>query len=115
MAALAVAIWTKAVTASHAADVPTPSAAKLERISEFFNNEVATGKAGRGRIDPAARQAGLSEMFGVRDVATKIPMTSNVDASHPLSRNWFTTCLPRPIDPMALRLTGITSGSPNAR
>ena len=44
MAALAVAIWTKAIAASHAADTPAPSAAKLERITEFFNNEVATGK-----------------------------------------------------------------------
>jgi len=44
IAAFAVVIWTKATGASHAADTPAPSAAKLERITEFFNNEVATGK-----------------------------------------------------------------------
>ena len=42
--AFSVAIWTKAIGASHAADASAPSAAKLERITEFFNNEVATGK-----------------------------------------------------------------------
>lgn len=43
-AALSWAIWTNTATASQAAKVPAPLPDKLERITEFFNNEVATGK-----------------------------------------------------------------------
>jgi len=42
-ATLSLAIWTTAA-ANQAANVPAPSPNKLERITEFFNNEVATGK-----------------------------------------------------------------------
>ena len=43
VAAVAVAVWTT-VEARQATDAPAPSASKLERITEFFNNEIATGK-----------------------------------------------------------------------
>ena len=42
VAAVAVAIWTT-VEARQATDAPAPSADKLERITEFFNNEIAAG------------------------------------------------------------------------
>ena len=71
IAAASVAIWTEAI----GANAPAPSAAKLERITEFFNNEVATGEvAGRRRIDPAARRPVYLKNFGVQDVETKVPM-----------------------------------------
>jgi CubicO group peptidase (beta-lactamase class C family) len=88
MAVLAVAIWTKAIAASHAADVPTPSVAKLERISEFFNNEVATGKLPGAVV--LIQQHGKPvylKCFGVQDVATKIPMTSDtIFALHSMTK-----------------------------
>src|SRR5512144_2670616 len=43
-AALSLAIWTNATAANQATNVPAPLPNKLERITEFFNNEVATGK-----------------------------------------------------------------------
>jgi len=51
IAAVSVAIWTKAIGAGHAARDPAPSAAKPERITEFFTNEVATGKSSLARIN----------------------------------------------------------------
>src|SRR6185369_7706157 len=88
MATLAVAIWTKAIAASHAADTPAPSAAKLERITEFFNNEVATGKLPGAVV--LIQQHGKPvylKCFGVQDVATKIPMTSDtIFALHSMTK-----------------------------
>jgi hypothetical protein len=43
--------WTKAIEAGHAARDPAPSAAKPERITEFFTNELATGKSPLARIN----------------------------------------------------------------
>ena len=43
-AALPVGICTGGPEATQAAGLPVPSPEKLERITEFFNNEVATGK-----------------------------------------------------------------------
>jgi hypothetical protein len=51
IAAVSVAIWTKAIGAGHAARDPAPSAAKPERITEFFTNEVATGKSPLARTN----------------------------------------------------------------
>ena len=42
-AALPVGICTGGAEATQAAGLPVPSPDKLERITEFFNNEVATG------------------------------------------------------------------------
>jgi len=43
-ATLSLAIWANTAAANQAANVPAPSPNKLERITEFLNNEVATGK-----------------------------------------------------------------------
>jgi CubicO group peptidase (beta-lactamase class C family) len=84
IAALSVAIWTKAI----AADAPAPSADKLERITEFFNNEVATGKLPGAVV--LIQQHGKPvylKCFGVQDVATKIPMTSDtIFALHSMTK-----------------------------
>jgi CubicO group peptidase (beta-lactamase class C family) len=55
---------------------PAPSAAGLARITGFFENEVATGKLPGAVV--LIQQHGLPvylKSFGVRDVATKLPMT----------------------------------------
>src|SRR5215203_3757621 len=87
VAAASVAIWTGAIGAN-AADDPTPSAAKLERITEFFNNEVATGKLPGAvvLIQQHGRPVYLKS-FGVQDVETKIPMTSDtIFALHSMTK-----------------------------
>jgi len=88
IAAFSVAIWAKTIEASHAADTPAPSAAKLERITEFFDNEVATGKLPGAVV--LIQQHGKPvylKCFGVQDVATKIPMTSDtIFALHSMTK-----------------------------
>ena len=88
VAAASVAIWTEAIGASFADDAPAPSAARLERISEFFNNEVATGKLPGAvvLIQQHGRPVYL-KCFGVQDIETKIPMTSDtIFALHSMTK-----------------------------
>ena len=55
---------------------PAPSAAGLERITGFFDNEVATGKlAGAVVLIQQKGSPVYLKTFGVRDVATGKPMT----------------------------------------
>jgi CubicO group peptidase (beta-lactamase class C family) len=86
IAAFSVAIWTRTIEASHAADAP--SAAKLERITEFFNNEVATGKLPGAVV--LIQQHGKPvylKCFGVRDVVTNLPMTPDtIFALHSMTK-----------------------------
>ena len=87
IATVSVAILTGAIGAD-AADAPAPSAAKLERITEFFNNEVATGKLPGAvvLIQQHGRPVYLKS-FGVQDVETKIPMTSDtIFALHSMTK-----------------------------
>ncbi len=62
------------------ADTPAPlakfSPEKLERLTDFFNNEVSTGKIPGAivLIEQRGKQV-YFKCFGVRDVATKTPMT----------------------------------------
>jgi CubicO group peptidase (beta-lactamase class C family) len=66
----------------------TPSAAKFERLSEFFENEVATGRLPGAVV--LVQQHGLPiylKCFGVRDVATKQPMTPDtIFALHSMTK-----------------------------
>ena len=56
--------------------IPVPSAAKLERLTEFFQNEVATGKlAGVIVLIQQHGRPVYLKCFGLRDVATRHPMT----------------------------------------
>ena len=86
--ALALAIWTGTAAADQAAKVPAPAPDKLERITEFFNNEVATGKLPGAVV--LIQQHGKPvylKCFGVRDVATNLPMTSDtIFALHSMTK-----------------------------
>src|SRR3954454_14539294 len=75
VAAISAAIWITAGT-SRAADRPAPSPNKLDRIAEFFNREIAGGKLPGAVV--LIQQHGKPvylKCFGVRDVATRLPMT----------------------------------------
>jgi len=65
-----------------------PSAARLERLSGFFENEVTTGKLAGAVV--LIQQHGLPiylKSFGVRDVATRQPMTTDtVFALHSMTK-----------------------------
>ena len=83
MAAVSLAIWP---AASQTGDAPSP--AKLERISAFFNHEVATGKLPGAVI--LIQQHGRPiylKCFGVRDVATGLSMTPDtIFALHSMTK-----------------------------
>jgi CubicO group peptidase (beta-lactamase class C family) len=76
--ALSLAICTGTAVASQATNAPAPLPDKLERITEFFNNEVATGKLPGAVV--LVQQHGKPvylKYFGVQDIATKVPMSSD--------------------------------------
>jgi len=87
-ATLSWAIWTDTAAASQAVKVPAPSPDKLERITEFFNNEIASGKLPGAVV--LIQQHGKPvylKCFGVQDVATKLPMTSDtIFALHSMTK-----------------------------
>jgi len=87
-ATLSWAIWTDTAAASQAVKVPAPSPHKLERITEFFNNEIASGKLPGAVV--LIQQHGKPvylKCFGVQDVATKLPMTSDtIFALHSMTK-----------------------------
>ncbi len=85
---LALAIATGGVETSQAAEIPAPSPDKLARITAFFDNEVA-----KGRLPGAVvliQQHGhpvYLKCFGVRDVATNVPMTPDtIFALHSMTK-----------------------------
>ena len=88
LAAALIAIWTKEVDVSPAAGAYVHSADKLERITEFFNNEIATGKLPGAVV--LIQQHGnpvYLKCFGVRDVVTNIPMTPDtIFALHSMTK-----------------------------
>jgi len=67
---------------------PAPSAAGLERLTGFFENEVATGKLPGAVV--LIQQHGVPiylKCFGVRDVATRQPMTPDtIFALHSMTK-----------------------------
>jgi CubicO group peptidase (beta-lactamase class C family) len=71
-----------------AADAPAPAPEKLQLITEFFHNEVATGKVPGAviLIQQHGRPVYL-KCFGVRDVTTKLPMTPDtIFALHSMTK-----------------------------
>jgi len=76
------------IGAAQAIDAPAPSARKLERITEFFNNEIATGKLPGAVV--LIQQHGKPvylKCFGVQAVETKAPMTSDtIFALHSMTK-----------------------------
>ena len=77
-----------ATRAAGIADAPGPIPAKLQLITEFFNNEVTTGKLPGAviLIQQHGRPVYL-KCFGVRDVATSVPMTPDtIFALHSMTK-----------------------------
>src|ERR1700755_918715 len=76
-----------------AVDAPAPAPAKLEAITAFFNNEVATGKLPGAMI--LVQQHGRPvylKSFGVQDVRTGTPMSPDtIFAIHSMTKP--ITCL----------------------
>ena len=83
----AVAIQTT-IGAGQATDAPAPSASKLERITEFFNNEIATGKLpGAAVLIQQHGKPVYLKYFGVQAVETNAPMTSDtIFALHSMTK-----------------------------
>ena len=69
-------------------DAPAPSATKLERITQYFDNEVATGKlAGAVVLVQQHGRPVYLKSFGVRDVATRHSMTPDtIFAIHSMTK-----------------------------
>src|SRR6478672_2519048 len=82
------AIYTGWAGTARATDAAAPSPDKLERITEFFNNEIASGKLPGAVV--LIQQHGKPvylKCFGVQDVATKTPMTSEtIFALHSMTK-----------------------------
>ena len=88
LAAASIVIWTSAAEQGRAAAAQPPSPDRLERITEFFNNEIATGKLPGAVV--LIQQHGKPvylKCFGVRDVATTLPMTPDtIFALHSMTK-----------------------------
>jgi CubicO group peptidase (beta-lactamase class C family) len=93
VAAMMIAGSSGAARAQGNLDAPAPSASKLERISQFFENEVATGKiAGAVVLVQQHGRPIYLKSFGVRDVATAQPVTPDtIFAIHSMTKP--ITCL----------------------
>ena len=88
LAVASIVIWTTAAGQGQAADARAPSPDRLERITEFFNNEVATGRLPGAVV--LIQQHGKPvylKCFGVRDVATNVAMTPDtIFAQHSMTK-----------------------------
>jgi CubicO group peptidase (beta-lactamase class C family) len=106
-AVLSLAIWTSTAAANQAASIPAPSPDKLERITEFIDNEVATGKLPGAviLIQQNGRPTYL-KCFGVQDVETKTPMSSDtIFALHSMTKPITSVAAMMLIDAGKLALT----------
>jgi CubicO group peptidase (beta-lactamase class C family) len=88
LAAASIVIWANAAGPGRAAAARAPSPDRLERITEFFNNEIATGKLPGAVV--LIQQHGKPvylKCFGVRDVATNLPMSADtIFALHSMTK-----------------------------
>ena len=88
LAAVSIMLGFEGVEPGRAAAADVPSADGLERITEFFNHEIATGKLPGAVV--LIQQHGKPvywKSFGVRDVATNVPMTSDtIFALHSMTK-----------------------------
>ncbi len=76
------------IGAGQTTDAPAPSASKLERITEFFNNEIATGKLpGAAVLIQQHGKPVYLKCFGVQAVETNTPVTSDtIFALHSMTK-----------------------------
>jgi CubicO group peptidase (beta-lactamase class C family) len=88
LAVASIVIWTKTPGQGRAAAARAPSPDRLERITEFFDNEIAAGKLPGAVV--LIQQHGKPvylQCFGVRDVATNVPMTpATIFALHSMTK-----------------------------
>lgn len=88
MVAVVAAAFCVVVATGSAAEMPAPSSDKLDRITAFFDNEIATGKLPGAVV--LIQQHGkpvYQKFFGVQDTATKAPMTSDtIFALHSMTK-----------------------------
>ncbi len=88
LAIASIVIWTEAAGQGRTAAAQAPSPDRLERITEFFNNEIATGKLPGAVV--LIQQHGKPvylKYFGVRDVATNLPMSADtIFALHSMTK-----------------------------
>src|SRR3979411_2235049 len=76
LAVASITICTEAAGQGRAAAAQAPSPDRLERIAEFFNKEGAAGELpGAVVLIPQHGKPVYVKCFGVRDVATNVPMT----------------------------------------
>src|ERR1051325_9014596 len=87
LAVVCMVIWTTAARQSRAGD-GGPSPDRLERITEFFNNEVAAGRlAGAVVLIQQHGRPVYLRCFGVRDVMTNVAMTPDtIFALHSMTK-----------------------------
>src|SRR3954447_7083908 len=88
LAVVSIVIWSESARPGRAAAAPAPSPDRLERITEFFNNEVATGRLPGAvvLIQQHGRPVYL-KCFGVRDVMTNVAMTPDtIFALHSMTK-----------------------------
>jgi CubicO group peptidase (beta-lactamase class C family) len=107
LAVASIVICTEAAGQGRAAGAQAPSPAGLERITEFFNNEVATGKLPGAVV--LIQQHGKPvylKCFGVRDVATNVAMTPDtIFALHSMTKPITSVAAMMLIDAGKLKLT----------
>jgi CubicO group peptidase (beta-lactamase class C family) len=88
LAVASIVIWATAAEPGRAAAAQPPAPDRLERITEFFNHEVATGKLPGAVV--LIQQHGKPvylKCFGVRDVATNVAMTPDtIFALHSMTK-----------------------------
>jgi CubicO group peptidase (beta-lactamase class C family) len=88
LAAASIVIGIKAVEPGRAAGAQIPSVDGLQRITEFFDNEIAAGRLPGAVV--LIQQHGKPfylKCFGVRDVATHLPMTPDtIFALHSMTK-----------------------------
>jgi CubicO group peptidase (beta-lactamase class C family) len=89
VAAVATGLQTAATCRANASEiVPAPAPQKLQRLTDFFDNEVATGKLPGAviLIQQHGRPVYL-KTFGMRDVTTGLPMTPDtIFAIHSMTK-----------------------------
>jgi CubicO group peptidase (beta-lactamase class C family) len=88
LATALIAALTTVTKLSRAVDVPAPSPDKLERITELFNSEVTSGRL-PGAVVLIQQHGRLVYLkcFGVQDVATNVPMTTDtIFALHSMTK-----------------------------
>src|SRR4051794_16231693 len=88
LAVASIVIWSVAAEQGRAAGARAASPDRLERITEFFDHEIATAKlAGAVVLVQQHGKPVYLKCFGVRDVATNVPMTPDtIFALHSMTK-----------------------------